>query len=317
MQHTDWFPGEATCASFGIFCIFLAFAFTFYHFPLILFRLDVDVGKNVWVALKLFLWRVAVAGVAKFVTWSWFPWGVSTLFSSKKSSGIGEPASQYGRGALTHLPSMDDSDLKYLKAETSSQNGLSATSHSEWAAKRLVWVPHAEHGFITGSIVQEKAGSDEVIVELADKSKAAVNQDDIQKMNPPKYDKVEDMAELTCLNEGSVLHNLKSRYFSDLIYTYSGLFCVVVNPYKKLPIYTEKVVGLYKGKKRQEMPPHVFAIADASYRSMLQDRTNQSILCTGESGAGKTENTKKVIQYLAYVAGSQPTDSQRQQQQQQ
>ncbi|XP_063600334.1 myosin-9-like [Penaeus indicus] len=89
-----------------------------------------------------------------------------------------------------------------------------------------------------------------------------------------------------------------------LVQTYSGLFCVVVNPYRRLPIYTEKVIEMYKGKKRHEMPPHVFAITDCAYRSMLQDREDQSILCTGESGAGKTENTKKVIQYLAYVAAS-------------
>merc|ERR1711936_1460068 len=136
-----------------------------------------------------------------------------------------------------------------------------------------------------------------------------VSKDDIQKMNPPKFDKEEDMADLTCLNEASVLHNVKERYFSGLIYTYSGLFCVVVNPYVRLPIYTEKIIELYKGKKRHEVPPHVFAITDTAYRSMLQDREDQSILCTGESGAGKTENTKKVIQYLAHVAASKPKAS--------
>uniref|UniRef100_A0A8C5C3A0 Myosin-9 n=1 Tax=Gadus morhua TaxID=8049 RepID=A0A8C5C3A0_GADMO len=135
-------------------------------------------------------------------------------------------------------------------------------------------------------------------------SQIKVNKDDIQKMNPPKFSKVEDMAELTCLNEASVLHNLKERYYSGLIYTYSGLFCVVINPYKYLPIYTEDIVDMYKGKKRHEMPPHIYAITDTSYRSMMQDREDQSILCTGESGAGKTENTKKVIQYLAHVASS-------------
>merc|ERR1719150_3266180 len=153
----------------------------------------------------------------------------------------------------------------------------------------------------------KKARGEEVEVEIQETSKKMfVARDDLQKMNPPKYDKQEDMADLTCLNEASVLHNIKERYFSGLIYTYSGLFCVVVNPYKRLPIYTEKIIEIYKGKKRHEVPPHVFAITDIAYRSMLQDREDQSILCTGESGAGKTENTKKVIQYLAFVAASKP-----------
>merc|ERR1719264_445934 len=156
----------------------------------------------------------------------------------------------------------------------------------------------------------KKARGEEVEVEIQETSKKMfVPRDDMQKMNPPKYDKQEDMADLTCLNEASVLHNIKERYFSGLIYTYSGLFCVVVNPYKRLPIYTEKIIEIYKGKKRHEVPPHVFAITDIAYRSMLQDREDQSILCTGESGAGKTENTKKVIQYLAYVAASKPKGS--------
>merc|ERR1719328_305363 len=156
----------------------------------------------------------------------------------------------------------------------------------------------------------KKAQGDDVEVELVDTGKRElVSKDDLQKMNPPKYDKQEDMADLTCLNEASVLHNIKERYYSGLIYTYSGLFCVVVNPYKRLPIYTEKIIEIYKGKKRHEVPPHVFAITDIAYRSMLQDREDQSILCTGESGAGKTENTKKVIQYLAYVAASKPKGS--------
>merc|ERR1719225_488096 len=153
----------------------------------------------------------------------------------------------------------------------------------------------------------KKAQGDDVEVEIVETSKRMlVSKDDMQKMNPPKYDKQEDMADLTCLNEASVLHNIKERYFSGLIYTYSGLFCVVVNPYKRLPIYTEKIIEIYKGKKRHEVPPHVFAITDIAYRSMLQDREDQSILCTGESGAGKTENTKKVIQYLAFVAATKP-----------
>ncbi|NP_001094160.1 myosin-14 isoform X1 [Rattus norvegicus] len=173
----------------------------------------------------------------------------------------------------------------------------------EWTARRMVWVPSELHGFEAAALRDE--GEEEAEVELAESGRRLrLPRDQIQRMNPPKFSKAEDMAELTCLNEASVLHNLRERYYSGLIYTYSGLFCVVINPYKQLPIYTEAIVEMYRGKKRHEVPPHIYAVTEGAYRSMLQDREDQSILCTGESGAGKTENTKKVIQYLAHVASS-------------
>ncbi|NXD62407.1 MYH11 protein, partial [Eolophus roseicapillus] len=198
-------------------------------------------------------------------------------------------------------------DEKFLFVDKNFINNPLA--QADWSAKKLVWIPSEKHGFEAASIKEEKG--DEVTVELAENGKkVTLSKDDIQKMNPPKFSKVEDMAELTCLNEASVLHNLRERYFSGLIYTYSGLFCVVINPYKQLPIYSEKIIDMYKGKKRHEMPPHIYAIADTAYRSMLQGRRLPTFFCVicfplrGESGAGKTENTKKVIQYLAVVASS-------------
>uniref|UniRef100_A0A8C0DZG7 Myosin heavy chain 14 n=1 Tax=Balaenoptera musculus TaxID=9771 RepID=A0A8C0DZG7_BALMU len=181
--------------------------------------------------------------------------------------------------------------------------GSAMSPQVEWTARRLVWVPSELHGFEAAALRDE--GEEEAEVELAESGRRLrLPRDQIQRMNPPKFSKAEDMAELTCLNEASVLHNLRERYYSGLIYTYSGLFCVVINPYKQLPIYTEAIVEMYRGKKRHEVPPHVYAVTEGAYRSMLQDREDQSILCTGESGAGKTENTKKVIQYLAHVASS-------------
>ncbi|XP_056465609.1 myosin-11-like [Gadus chalcogrammus] len=194
-------------------------------------------------------------------------------------------------------PSVDDAKFLFLENDFSS-----SVAQADWSAKKMVWIPSEREGFEAASVTKETG--DEVLVELSNGQKLKVNKEDVQKMNPPKFNKVEDMAALTFLNEASVLHNLKDRYYSSLIYTYSGLFCVVVNPYKMLPIYSEKVVEMYKGKKRHEVPPHIYSITDNAYRNMMQDREDQSILCTGESGAGKTENTKKVIQYLAVVASS-------------
>merc|ERR1711976_861914 len=134
--------------------------------------------------------------------------------------------------------------------------------------------------------------------------KRTVKSHELGQVNPPKFEKCEDMANLTFLNDASVFYNLKTRYQAKLIYTYSGLFCVVVNPYKRFPIYTQTVVKLYLGKRRNEVPPHLWAITETAYRNMLQNSKDQSMLITGESGAGKTENTKKVIAYLAMVATS-------------
>uniref|UniRef100_A0A674DZ51 Myosin-7B n=1 Tax=Salmo trutta TaxID=8032 RepID=A0A674DZ51_SALTR len=127
---------------------------------------------------------------------------------------------------------------------------------------------------------------------------------DIYEMNPPKYDKIEDMAMMTYLNEASVLYNLKERYAAWMIYTYSGLFCATVNPYKWLPVYDAEVVNAYRGKKRVEAPPHIFSVSDNAFQFMMIDKENQSVLITGESGAGKTVNTKRVIQYFATIAVS-------------
>merc|ERR1712193_488441 len=125
---------------------------------------------------------------------------------------------------------------------------------------------------------------------------------EVGQVNPPKFEKCEDMANLTFLNDASVFYNLKVRFQAKLIYTYSGLFCIVVNPYKRYPIYTGTVVKMYLGKRRNEVPPHLWAITETAYRNMLTNGKDQSMLITGESGAGKTENTKKVISYLAMVA---------------
>ncbi|KAM9280899.1 myosin-1B isoform 1-T1 [Morus bassanus] len=169
-------------------------------------------------------------------------------------------------------------------------------------AKSSVFVVHAKESYVKSTIQSKEAGK--VTVKTEGGEVLTVKEDQIFSMNPPKYDKIEDMAMMTHLHEPAVLYNLKERYAAWMIYTYSGLFCVTVNPYKWLPVYNPEVVLAYRGKKRQEAPPHIFSISDNAYQFMLTDRENQSVLITGESGAGKTVNTKRVIQYFATIAAS-------------
>ncbi|KAM6297636.1 myosin-1B-like isoform 2-T2 [Aegotheles albertisi] len=169
-------------------------------------------------------------------------------------------------------------------------------------AKSSVFVVHAKESYVKSTVQSRESGK--VTVKTEGGETLTVKDDQIFSMNPPKYDKIEDMAMMTHLHEPAVLYNLKERYAAWMIYTYSGLFCVTVNPYKWLPVYNPEVVLAYRGKKRQEAPPHIFSISDNAYQFMLTDRENQSILITGESGAGKTVNTKRVIQYFATIAAS-------------
>ncbi|XP_034645791.1 myosin-13 [Trachemys scripta elegans] len=177
-------------------------------------------------------------------------------------------------------------------------------------AKGACFVIDDKEMYVKG-IIQSRE-SDKVTVKTYDDRTVTAKDDQVFPMNPPKYDKVEDMVMMTHLHEPAVLYNLKERYAAWMIYTYSGLFCVTVNPYKWLPVYNPEVVAGYRGKKRQEAPPHIFSISDNAYQFMLTDRDNQSILITGESGAGKTVNTKRVIQYFATiaVAGEKKKDQQ-------
>nr|XP_019610777.1 PREDICTED: myosin-4-like [Rhinolophus sinicus] len=167
-------------------------------------------------------------------------------------------------------------------------------------AKNSVFVVDPKESYVKATVQSREGGK--VTAKTEGGATVTVKDDQVFSMNPPKYDKIEDMAMMTHLHEPAVLYNLKERYAAWMIYTYSGLFCVTVNPYKWLPVYNPEVVSAYRGKKRQEAPPHIFSISDNAYQFMLTDRENQSILITGESGAGKTVNTKRVIQYFATIA---------------
>lgn len=181
---------------------------------------------------------------------------------------------------------------------------MSRTHHDvESTARNWVWVPDKADVFKKGYVADELPDKKLKIV-FEDNTDSVVNASDAEKVNPAKFDKVDDMAELTFLNEPSVLHNLERRYKDDLIYTYSGLFLVAVNPYSKLPIYGDDYIKMYNNSPKEQNKPHIFAETEETFRNLLKEKKDQSILVTGESGAGKTENTKKIIQYLASITSN-------------
>ncbi|TBU21401.1 nonmuscle myosin heavy chain b [Dichomitus squalens] len=183
----------------------------------------------------------------------------------------------------------------------SAEAARAAAAQAEFNEKKWVWVPDDKDGYLAGWVVREQDDVGEVVMASGGEIRK-VPLYALSKMNPPKFDRVDDIADLTFLNEASVVHNLRLRYGSGAIYTYSGLFLVAINPYQSLPLYSDAIVHQYRGKRRDENPPHIFAVAERAWVNMGEERENQSILITGESGAGKTESTKKVIQYLAAIA---------------
>merc|ERR1711872_35268 len=168
--------------------------------------------------------------------------------------------------------------------------------------KKSVWVNNKADGGYLDGLMESKDGN-KVTVKVAGEMKV-YKEDQVCQVNPPKFDCSNDMADLTFLGDACILWNSVVRYKNELIYTYSGLFCIAINPYKRFPIYTLRTMEMYVGKRRNECPPHIFAIAEGAYQGMMNSGCNQSILITGESGAGKTENTKKVISYFATICSS-------------
>jgi len=174
---------------------------------------------------------------------------------------------------------------------------------------KKVWAPDMVQGFILGEVTD--FGTDEIEVQPLDGSKTIKAPFD--SVYPAEDDDslaVEDNCGLMYLNEGTLLHNLDLRYMKDEIYTYTANILLALNPYHSLDFYTAKHIAEYQGKSLGVMPPHIYAIADKSYRDMRNLSLSQSIMCSGESGAGKTESTKHLLRYLtdSYGGGGDTDD---------
>ncbi|KAM5164375.1 unconventional myosin-VI isoform 2-T3 [Mantella aurantiaca] len=168
-----------------------------------------------------------------------------------------------------------------------------------------VWAPHTTDGFQLGNIVD--IGPDSLTIEpLHQKGKtflAPINQVFPAEEDTTKH--VEDNCSLMYLNEATLLHNIKVRYSKDKIYTYVANILIAINPYFDVPkLYSSDFIKQYHGRSLGTLPPHVYAIADKAFRDMKVLKMSQSIIVSGESGAGKTENTKFVLRYLTESYGS-------------
>ncbi|XP_032934279.1 unconventional myosin-XVIIIa isoform X7 [Catharus ustulatus] len=177
-----------------------------------------------------------------------------------------------------------------------------------WYETEKVWLVHRD-GFSLGSQLRPEAGSPlpegKVKVKLDhDGAVLEVEEDDVEKANPPSCDRVEDLANLLYLNESSTLHTLRQRYGGNLLHTYAGPTMVIINPLSSPSMYSEKVMHMFKGCRREDTSPHIYAVAQAAYRSMLMSRQDQAIVLLGASGSGKTTNCQHLVQYLATIAGS-------------
>uniref|UniRef100_A0A673UGH3 Unconventional myosin-Va n=1 Tax=Suricata suricatta TaxID=37032 RepID=A0A673UGH3_SURSU len=174
-----------------------------------------------------------------------------------------------------------------------------------------VWIPDPEEVWKSAELLKDYKPGDKVLLLHLEEGK------DLEYRLDPKTKELphlrnpdilvgeNDLTALSYLHEPAVLHNLRVRFIdSKLIYTYCGIVLVAINPYEQLPIYGEDIINAYSGQNMGDMDPHIFAVAEEAYKQMARDERNQSIIVSGESGAGKTVSAKYAMRYFATVSGS-------------
>uniref|UniRef100_K9J0S2 Unconventional myosin-XVIIIa n=1 Tax=Desmodus rotundus TaxID=9430 RepID=K9J0S2_DESRO len=176
-----------------------------------------------------------------------------------------------------------------------------------WHETEKVWLVHKDGFSLASQLKSQELSLPEGKVRVKldhDGAILDVDEDDVEKANAPSCDRLEDLASLVYLNESSVLHTLRQRYGASLQHTYAGPSLLVLSPRGAPAVYSEKVMHMFKGCRREDMAPHIYAVAQTAYRAMLMSRQDQSIVLLGSSGSGKTTSCQHLVQYLATIAGT-------------
>ncbi|XP_028615124.1 unconventional myosin-XVIIIa isoform X6 [Grammomys surdaster] len=193
-------------------------------------------------------------------------------------------------------------------ADAKSEEQIAA--EEAWYETEKVWLVHRDGFSLASQLKSEELSPPEGKVRVKldhDGAVLDVDEDDIEKANAPSCDRLEDLASLVYLNESSVLHTLRQRYGASLLHTYAGPSLLVLSPRGAPAVYSEKVMHMFKGCRREDMAPHIYAVAQTAYRAMLMSRQDQSIVLLGSSGSGKTTSFQHLVQYLATIAGTSGT----------
>lgn len=172
-----------------------------------------------------------------------------------------------------------------------------------------VWIPDPEEVWKSAEIAKDYRIGDKVLRLLLEDGTELDYPIDPECLPPLRNPDIlvgeNDLTALSYLHEPAVLHNLRIRFAeSKLIYTYSGIILVAMNPYKQLPIYGDAIIHAYSGQNMGDMDPHIFAVAEEAYKQMARNNKNQSIIVSGESGAGKTVSARYAMRYFATVSKS-------------
>nr|XP_055182160.1 unconventional myosin-XVIIIa isoform X9 [Nyctereutes procyonoides] len=214
-----------------------------------------------------------------------------------------QPIPELSELSRSWLPSGEGPRRELANVKTEEQ----IAAEEAWYETEKVWLVHKD-GFSLGSQLKSEELSlpeGKVRVKLDhDGAILDVDEDDVEKANAPSCDRLEDLASLVYLNESSVLHTLRQRYGASLLHTYAGPSLLVLSPRGAPAVYSEKVMHMFKGCRREDMAPHIYAVAQTAYRAMLMSRQDQSVILLGSSGSGKTTSCQHLVQYLATIAGT-------------